>query len=253
MKPPTAQERSFTSIAPVALDVLEADAVAHSLAVLSTVYHYNHWIFTSFRDYLGERTLEVGSGIGNITQFLLNLDEVVCLEPFDAYRDYLAERFACHRNVVVLPHTIEACPNESVPAGTFDSVVCLNVLEHLEEDVEALRRMKRALKPGGRAIILAPALSWLYGELDKEMGHVRRYTRSSLCRALSQAGLKPRMARYMNLPGVLGWWWHGRVRKRKRIPASLTRKFDRIVPIVSALERLLPLPLGQSIITIGLA
>lgn len=244
-------DKSFPALAPVELATPQADSVSHSLSVLATVYHYNHWIFDTIRKHLGESVVEVGSGIGNITQFLLNLDKVVCLEPFDPYHDYLARRFADHTNVSVFGNEIQDCPNSAVAAGQFDSVICLNVLEHIDDDVDALIRMKQLLRPGGRAIVLVPALQCIYGEMDRAMGHLRRYSLGSLKKTFGKAGLKVRHGRYMNAAGVLAWWWRGRVRKKSTIPVSATKKFDRMVPVLSAIERLIPVLVGQSAVVVG--
>ena len=240
---------------PPAVDLLVAsdDAVSHSLAVLATVYHYNHWIFSRIRDFLGSSVLEVGAGTGNISQFLLNCEAVCCLEPFAPYREFLSARFAKHLNVRVLPHGIEECPNEDIKCGAFDSVVCLNVLEHLEDDAGALAVFKRVLRPGGNAIVLAPALPWLFGAMDESMGHLRRYTRRTLRRAFIEAGLTPLSVRYMNFAGALAWWWRGRVQKKTTVPEKATRVFDRMVPFLAAIEQIAPLPFGQSVVMIGRA
>lgn len=250
MNPPPEKE-SHSHIAPVEMKDLPADAVSASLAILSTLYHYNLWIFDMVRGHLGPTVVEVGAGVGNITQFLLNAERVVCLEPFEPYREYLARRFARHLNVGISPSRIEQCPSTDVPAGDFDSVLCLNVLEHIADDVEALRRMKQLLRPGGRVIVLVPALGVLFGRMDRAMGHHRRYTLGSLKRAFHAAGLKPVWGRYMNLAGALGWWWAGRVMKKSKISASSAGKFNRIVPIISAVERLIPIPFGQSVVVVG--
>jgi len=239
-------------LAPVELAGADIDdAVSHSLAVLGRVYHYNHWIFVSFRDWLGETAVEIGSGVGNITQFLLNLRRVVCLEPYEPYCRYLVRRFEQHTNVEVYPHAVEQCPNGDVPAGAFDSAVCLNVLEHIEDDVGALARMKQLLRPGGRAIVLVPALPCLFGQMDRAMGHLRRYTLNSMRRAFVAAGIRPRYGRYMNMAGVPAWWWRGRVQKKSHIPENATRLFDRLVPVLSAIERLVPVLFGQSMLLVG--
>ncbi len=247
------QKELYPVIAPVELRALPHDAVSHSLAVLSTVYNYNHWIFATVRDFLGPKVVEVGSGVGNITQFLLNADEVACLEPFEPYHQFLAKRFEKHLNVAVHKTLIEECPNSQVPAAAFDSVICLNVLEHIQDDIKALRSMKQLLRPGGRVIVLVPALPCLYGAMDKAMGHVRRYTLASLRRAFTDAGLQPQHGRYMNVAGVFGWWWHGRLRGKANIPESATLTFDRLVPFLSAVERLLPVVFGQSAVMVGVA
>ncbi len=229
----------------------DGDAVSHSLAVLSEVYHYNHWVFDSIRDYLRGGVVEVGAGIGNITQFLLNLERVVCLEPFDPYCRYLRRRFEPHRNVTVLGRAIEDCPGPDVPDGTFDSVICLNVLEHIADDLGALRRMADLARPGGRVVVFVPAMPILYGEMDRAMGHIRRYTLGALRRLFDQAGLRPIRARYMNLIGAAAWLWRGRIRRKPTVPESATKIFDRMVPFISAIERMLPVPFGQSVLVVG--
>ena len=239
------------NLPPVDIDGSHDDAVAHSLYVLGTVYHYNHWIYCMIRDFLGPAVLEVGAGTGNITQFLLNLGEVHCLEPWRPYREYLKSRFSKHLNVCVRSHRIEDCPNGEVRPGNFDSVVCLNVLEHVVDDVKALSIISKLLRPEGRAIVLVPALQCISGEMDRAMGHLRRYTLRSLGRAFVAAGLRPIYKKYMNLAGVPAWWWRGCVRKKMTIPESQTRFFDRLVPFLSAMERIVPVPLGQSAVMVG--
>jgi SAM-dependent methyltransferase len=244
-----ASEESFPALAPVQLEGL--DAVSHSLAILSAIYNYNHWIFSMVRDFLGPRVVEVGSGVGNITQFLLNAEKIACLEPYEPYRNHLANRFRQHGNVSVHPWLIQDCPCGDVGAGQFDSVVCLNVLEHIDDDVGALEAMRSLVVPGGHVIVLVPALQSLYGEMDRAMGHVRRYTLPSLRTAFADAGLRPWRGRYMNMVGALGWFWRGRVARKARISPAQTLFFDRLVPVLSAVERLLPVMFGQSVIVAG--
>ena len=256
---------------------LRQDAVGHSLAVLASVEHYNRWIFNQFNRLIGQEVLEVGAGIGNITQFLLDRRRVVCLEPSVPFADYLRQRLAegwhgdvvCrhaesadpghgdkqrrHATVQVLDRTIQDCPAEDFPAGQFDTVLCLNVLEHIGDDVDALVRMRRMLKPGGRAIVLVPALPCIYGPIDQAMGHLRRYTLGSLKQAFDRAGLVVERGRYMNLAGVLGWWWYNRVLRKRRISGGAARLFNRMVPLLSILDRFNPLPIGQSVFLIGRA
>lgn len=244
-------QAGFCPLAPVQTAELHGDAISHSLAVLSTVYHYNHWIFDSIRDHLGEHIVEVGSGVGNISQFLLNAEQLVCLEPYRPYREYLAKRFSRHQNVSVVEAPIEGCPRREIPAGAFDSVVCLNVLEHIADDVAALKIMGDLLVPGGRVVILVPAMPWAFGAMDAAMGHLRRHTMHSLTARFRRAGLAVETAKYLNFPGLFGWWWQGRILGREKLSQAATRAFDRVVPYVSAIERLIPVPVGQSLLAVG--
>ena len=238
-------------LAPVGVPHPEADAVGDSLRILSAVYHYNQWIYALIREEIGSRVVEVGAGIGNITRFLLHADELVCLEPFDAYRTYLAEAYSKHLNVRVLAQRIQDCPNPDVPERHFDSVVCLNVLEHIEDDGAALRCCAALLRPGGRAIVLVPAFQSIFGEMDRAMGHYRRYSKTGLTAVFRAAGLRVRRARYMNATGVLAWWWEGRVRKSRCFSARKAMLFDRLVPFLSAVESIVSPWMGQSLIVVG--
>jgi len=132
----------------------------------------------------------------------------------------------------------------------LDTVVALNVIEHIARDVEALGSIAAMLRPGGRAVILVPAFQKLFGSLDRELGHVRRYTRSSLSRRMREAGFRIERAFYFNLVGTIGWWINARLRRVPRIPVEQLRYFDTLVPVLR-LEDRVPLPFGQSVIAIG--
>jgi SAM-dependent methyltransferase len=132
----------------------------------------------------------------------------------------------------------------------LDTVVALNVVEHIEDDVGALRTIGSLLPNGGNVVILVPALQAIYGELDRELGHFRRYGRASLAAAFRQAGLTVSALFWFNRVGVAGWWFNGRVRGVKRISVEQLKQFDALVPILR-LERFLPLPFGQSLVAVG--
>ncbi|MDH4350125.1 MAG: class I SAM-dependent methyltransferase, partial [Gemmatimonadota bacterium] len=135
-------------------------------------------------------------------------------------------------------------------AEPFDTVVCLNVLEHIEGDVDALAAMRAMLRPGGAVVLLVPAVPALYGELDRALGHHRRYTPALLRGCFASAGLTMRHMEYFNLAGMPGWWWVGRVLQRSVIPVGGLRWYDALVPLFK-FERFLPWRWGQSLIAIG--
>jgi len=124
------------------------------------------------------------------------------------------------------------------------------VLEHVDDDVSSLKAMRRMLAPGGRLILLVPALPALYGAMDKALGHHRRYKRAPLTSLLQATGFRVAHVEYFNLAGVPGWWFAGRVLRRQVIPAGSLKLYDALVPLFR-LERLLPWRVGQSLIAIG--
>jgi SAM-dependent methyltransferase len=132
----------------------------------------------------------------------------------------------------------------------FDAIVCLNVLEHVEDDERSLASMRRLLDRGGRLVLLVPALRALYGSLDRALGHYRRYTKPELRAKFDRARLRMVHLEYFNLAGIPGWWLTGRVLRRTLIPAASLRLYDALVPLFRW-ERWLPWRLGQSLIAIG--
>lgn len=222
---------------------------AETLERLADAERYNRWMFDRLRRWLGTRVLEVGSGIGNLSAFLLDRARLVLTDTRPEYLDRLRERFARYPNVAVARLYLPT--DDSALAGErFDTVICLNVLEHVDDDLASLAAIHRLLHAGGRLILLVPALPALYGTLDEALGHHRRYTRAELASKFRATGFRLRHVEYFNLAGVPGWWLTGRILRRRVIPRGSLRLYDALVPLFR-LERLLPWRIGQSLIAIG--
>lgn len=210
---------------------------------------YNRWLTARVAPWVGRRVLEIGAGIGNMAEFFIDRERLVLAEPEAFYRERLAERFAGRSNVRVVPLRLPAV-DPGLAAERLDTVICLNVLEHVEADGDSLAAMRGLLAPGGRIVLLVPALRFLYGSLDAALGHFRRYTPGELRTKFAAAGLRMAHLEYFNLGGVLGWWLTGRVLRRTLIPRGSLRLYDALVPLFR-LERLLPFRIGQSLIAVG--
>lgn len=210
---------------------------------------FNRWMYDRLSRWIGHRVLEVGSGIGNMSQFFIDRDHVVLTDNEPEYRARLAERFADRPHVSVKTLELPDLPPD-IPTGAFDSVVCLNVLEHIEDDRRSLCAMRDLLAPGGRLVLLVPALPALYGSLDRALGHYRRYTPTLLRGRYREAGLVMRHLEWFNAAGIPGWWFMGRVVKVQLILTASLALYDALVPLFR-LERLLPWRVGQSLIAIG--
>jgi SAM-dependent methyltransferase len=228
-------------------------AGAETLDIMAAAPRFNAWQHAVIAPYVGRRVLEVGSGIGNMSEHLLaagpDLAVLTDMDPW--YRERLRARFGGRPGVRVeelrLPDPGAAA---RLAGDRLDTIVALNVVEHIADDTGALATMRELLAPGGRIVILVPALEALYGEMDRELGHERRYTRRTLAALFARAGFGVERMFWFNRAGVPGWWFNGRVRKVRRIPADQLRAFDALVPLFR-LERFLPLPFGQSLIAIG--
>lgn len=225
-------------------------ALSHSLDLLKDTYNYNHWVYSLLRKFVGDAVCEVGAGIGNLTQFFLNVNRVLCVEPEAEYCAALRKLAAVHLNLGVFDGGLEECVQAPDKMATFDTVVCVNVLEHIEDDVRALGQMKAMLKDGGRVLLYVPAAAWAYGQLDRQLGHYRRYSRRMVRDLAGSSGMKVEKCTYVNFIGVFGWFLHSRILKREVISPESARFVDHLVPYISALERLLPPLTGQSLFAV---
>ena len=206
-------------------------------------------MFDRIRPWVGDRVLEIGSGIGTLSAFLVDRARLVLTDTRAEYLDRLRQRFATRPNVSVARLYL---PNEhgAVAEQRFDTVICLNVLEHVDDDLGSLAAIRKLLEPGGRLVLLVPALPALYGTIDQALGHHRRYTRAAITSKFEGTGFRVAHIEYFNLAGVPGWWLAGRVFRRSMIPAGSLKLYDALVPLFR-LERLLPWRVGQSLIAIG--
>lgn len=221
------------------------------LDALTAAHTYYHSILAHFAPYVGKRVVEIGAGVGTFSRVLLQqtqASELTLIEPARSLFPILKDRFADEPRVAVVQASAEHLPDSLVA----DSVALVNVLEHVGDDRECLRRVRRILAPAGTVLILVPALPFLFGTLDEAFGHYRRYTKPSLRQRVLEAGLRLVRLRYFNLPGVVAWFLAGRVLKRRTLRPQDVRFFERWgAPWISRLERRWEPPLGQSLIAIA--
>jgi len=157
------------------------------------------------------------------------------------YLDYLVTMRST-RPYMRVAHT-DATDKATFPSGqSFDTVVCLNVVEHVQDDLAALRNIREVLADGGRAIILVPCGPWLFGSLDEVLGHFRRYTKDRLVNVCQQAGFRVEKVLKFNRPGVPAWWLNGRILRRKTFGLGQIRMLNLLTPIFRLVDSWLPLP-----------
>ena len=209
---------------------------------LASASRFTGWMADLIRPYLGSRLLEIGSGTGAITRRLVPRDLYVASEVDPLYletlrnltadRPYLAAQYTDVTDIASYP-TVE---------GGFDSVVCLNVIEHVDDDVGALRNVRSALAPGGKAVVLVPSGPWNFGTLDEALGHRRRYTEDGLRDLASRAGLEVTTLLRFNRLSSLPWWVNGRILRRRAAGRCQIRAVDWLTPIFRRIDRFLPFP-----------
>lgn len=220
-----------------------------TLDALTHMDNYNSWLIARIEPFVGRRVLEVGAGIGNMANYFLDRDLVITSDVQPEYREALARRFAESRNVLIAEFSLDSGDGkEALAPHRIDTVICVNVLEHIEDDGRAVRHMADLLEPGGRLVVLVPALPALYGSLDRCLHHFRRYRKAELRRVVEGAGLAVDALFYFNFFGLFGWFVNSRVLKREILPPGQLLLFNRLAPIFRAVESLLPIPVGQSLI-----
>jgi 2-polyprenyl-3-methyl-5-hydroxy-6-metoxy-1,4-benzoquinol methylase len=226
---------------------------ADDLETMQEARLYTDHVFGLVRGFLGSRVLEVGSGIGTMTRRLVDVaDTVVGIEPNRNCAARLQEAMGAHPRFTLRACHFEECDAAELARQRFDSVVLVNVLEHLADDVGALKAFDRIVVPGGRVIVFVPALQMAYGPLDAELGHHRRYSKRTLRAAFASAGLEIIRLRYTNPIGLAGWMYNAHVSKSTRHSHTQVRLFETLVaPWALPLERLLPPPIGLSLIAVG--
>ncbi|MDX2029984.1 MAG: class I SAM-dependent methyltransferase [Blastocatellia bacterium] len=228
----------------------ESLALTATLTQLAELDGYNHWIYEQIAHAMGNRVLEVGSGTGNITQFLrAGSRQVTATDVVPSYRNHLEKLFADEAKVRVGTFDLMSrAPAEY--GGAFDTVVCLNVLEHIEDDHFALEQMREVLEPGGKLALLVPAHQFLFGEFDRAVGHYRRYERRELTDKLSRAGFAVHGLTFFSMLAALPWLINGRLLKRDYLPSGQANLANKLVPLLK-LEKLIGPPFGLSLIAIA--
>ena len=189
---------------------LDAPAFAYvstELDAMAAADNYRRGIMRYFAPYLGRRIIEVGAGMGAFSRSLLRnaqSDELVLVEPADNLAPRLARDFAGDPRVTVVHGYLDRLHGRP----PVDSVILVNVLEHIRNDAGALRAIRDLLLPRGTLLLFVPAWPFLYGSMDRAFGHLRRYTKPVLAGLLAEAGYEIVQLRYFNsagIPHLSGW------------------------------------------------
>jgi hypothetical protein len=227
---------------------------------MSGASNYHSWILEIFKPYLGAHLVEVGAGVGSFSELILT--QHVCktlslVEPSDSMyerlRIHLRQRQLDSGITVDMYHGtfVEAADlikSEQAP----DSIIYVNVLEHIADDEGELEAVRRTLSESGRVFIFVPALKWLFSTFDERVGHVRRYSKSELEQKLRRAGFKILKSAYFDLPGIAPWWLKYRLLKSVTMNPGAVRFYDQfIIPAVRRIESVVAVPIGKNVIAIA--
>ncbi len=211
---------------------------------------YNDWVWSLLEPYVGNRVLEVGCGVGNFTHYLRQREYVLASDNNAQYLEMLRTATEHLQNVEIEDIDWEHPDFDALRAHDFDTIVCLNVLEHIERDSQALKAFARLLPAGGRLVLQVPALQSIYGQIDRAIGHYRRYEAEPLERLLEESGFEVEEMRYFNVVGVLGWYINSKLLGRSAVPGLQARFANWLVPLLR-LEQSFSPPFGMALIAVG--
>ncbi len=229
----------------------------NTLRTVSEARKFNQWMFETIQPFVkAGRILEVGSGIGNISEFFLNNGYDICLSDVrENYCGHLEEKYKDHPQLIDIVRLDLVDPLfEQVYApllGSFDTAYALNVIEHIEDDILALQNCKKLLRSGGRLIILVPAYQTLYNRFDENLYHFRRYTRSSMKEVFRKNQIPVLADFHFNSVGILGWVLSGSILRKESIPAGQMKIYDRLVPVFRMIDKILLRQIGLSVVVVG--
>ena len=236
--------------------IIPTDQVGFStLLSISDIDKFNQWMFESIRPYIKGKTLEVGSGIGNISAMFVRSHLPLTLSDYNKeYSRFLQKRFASERLIEGVCQIDLTDPdfetNWSHLFGSFDTVFALNVIEHIEDDQLAVANCYKLLAPKGHLILLMPAYPSLYNGFDKGLGHYRRYTRQTMSGLLS---IRFEVVRtwHFNLGGIFGWLFFGTILRGKTITKGQMNIYNRLVRLFRITDKLTFHRIGLSVIGVG--
>lgn len=227
--------------------------ILETLSIIQGSNNYNLWVYNNIKYYLHGNILDIGSGIGNIAKYYntSNINKVILSDRGEEMYIELKNRFSYSEKYTIIKMDIidESCI-KMFSAYRVDVATCINVLEHIKDDVKALVNMHRILSKDGTLLLIVPAFPFLYGTLDIISGHIRRYTKKTLNEKLKQAHYTIKEQHYMNFFGMATWFLGGRILKQKEFHKNVFRILDRIVPVLEMMERYRKPFIGQSIVTI---
>ncbi|WP_231104880.1 class I SAM-dependent methyltransferase [Haloechinothrix halophila] len=210
---------------------------------------YRRYQFDLISEHCGPSVLEIGAGLGEFAEQFTGLDRLVVTDVDPEAVEVMGRKFADRPEVEARQFDVDTTPDIGKPVS---SVVAINVLEHIEDDAGALRSLAMVVEPGGSIVLWVPGYQQLYGEFDRKVGHVRRYTPSTLAAAVGRAGLDLELVKPVNLLGGIVWWLAVRKGGSGAPNPKLVAIYDRfVVPVTRVLERWVRVPFGQSVLCVA--
>lgn len=217
---------------------------------------YTQWIFSILKPYIGQRIIEIGSGIGVMIKNYQNSELVIASDINAIYLSLIRKRYSTKKwkNLRVRYLDVTKISQKALhyfQRLALDSAVMINVLEHIQDDRLALNNIYKILSAHGRILLFVPAIPKLFGSLDRAFGHCRRYSKIELVTKVESAGFSVEYVSYFNLVGILWWSMAGKIVRSQNLPPSTGFLLKIIVPFLQRIESFISVPIGQNLIIVA--
>ena len=227
-----------------------------TLDVIAKANRFNRWMYNTIKPFCRERIFEIGSGTGNISRFFIEDHQQIMLSDYrEDYCNNLTRVFGNSPGVLGIEVLDLIDPGFDTRfarhLGKSDTVFALNVVEHISDDVQALNNCYKLLAKGGHVVILVPSYGKLYNPLDRELGHFKRYTKSSLSKVFALTEFQVIHKQYFNFTGIFGWYFSGTILKKKIIPGNQMSMYNFLMPAIKILDKIVFNRAGLSTIIVG--
>ncbi len=239
------------------LEFLEKDEFGlETLDTIAQADKFNTWMYQTIAPFCKGNILEIGSGIGNISAFFLKDNHQIFLSDIrEGYCTKLESKFKNHSNFLGTDIIDLTDPDFDTKYKNhlekYDTVFALNVVEHIQNDTLALQNCHKLLTKNGSAVILVPSYQNLFNQFDTELGHYRRYTKTTLSKVFLNSGFEITHKQHFNFIGILGWFVSGQILKKKTIPKGQMKFYNTLVPIIKIIDKIIFNSIGLSTIIVG--
>jgi len=227
--------------------------VGKDLEAMSFAVNYHKWILEEFRPFLGKKLVEVGAGTGSFSEMLIaeNPENLALIEPSEMFK-FLEQNISQFETPASVDYYNDIFSETAHKLNeTPDTIIYVNVLEHIEDDRGELEKVYETLQPGGHCLIFVPAFMSLYGAFDEKVGHFRRYTKNELEEKGRNAGFKIVKSKYFDFVGIFPWYVKYKLLKSDSLESGAVTAYDRFaVPVTKQFERFLKFPVGKNILTV---
>jgi SAM-dependent methyltransferase len=234
----------------------KVEYVGKDLEAMDFAVNYHRWILVLMKPFLGKHLVEVGAGTGAFSELLLETapETLSLVEPsamFETLQTNLAKHDSATK-ICAFPNIFAEVAAQIETEQSPDSIIYINVLEHIEDDRLELEIIHRTLREKGRVFVFVPALPVLFSEFDKQIGHFRRYRKTELAEKFRAVGFRILLSRYFDAAGIFPWLVKYRLLKSLTMESGAVHLYDKfVVPVVKPVESFLPLPLGKNLLFVA--